>query len=442
MGNVMVASLGNHSARVFRILHSRSKLTVWPLLVIMVVAGTIVTVLAVGPVTRSLTTSSGYSPSIIQTAYGFEPLLKRGIEGQGETVLLPEIAQFGPDSLSGSSSSIREDMARFDSLFGLPDVNLHVDTAITGSSLAGNASDEEVEDVEVLHAIAPKAKIEVLLVPSSAGNSGTDFTNAIVETVKAAIHIRASVISLSDSWGEDYISKSEAAVMHSALRTARDDDITFISAAGDSGALSLNGPPQEVSLPASDPLVLGVGGTTLSADPTTGRYLGEVAWSEPNEENATGGGFSQIFRRPAYQNSVPGIGTMRGVPDVSADAGYATGMTTVIADGQNYTTNVAGGTSASTPLWAGLVALADQIAGRHLGFVNAGLYRIAEGSSYGAAFHDVTTGDNTVITSTGTVDGYDASVGWDPVTGWGSPDAQILVPLLAKAVRRGDGVGL
>jgi subtilase family serine protease len=133
---------------------------------------------------------------------------------------------------------------------------------------------------------------------------------------------------------------------------------------------------------------------------------------------------------------------MRGVPDVSADADHETGMTLVFANGSKSMTNPGGGTSASAPLWAGVVALADQLAADHLGFVNAGIYRIAMSKSYGAAFHDVTTGDNTVSTPKSTVTGYQASRGWDPVTGWGSPNAQLLVPLLVKAVHNGDGGGL
>ena len=114
-------------------------------------------------------------------------------------------------------------------------------------------------------------------------------------------------------------------------------------------------------------------------------------------------------------------------------------MILVIADGSTYRKTSAEGTSASTPLWAGVVVLADQVAGRHLGFVNAGLYRVATSSQYRDAFHDVTSCDNTVSTSRGVVTGYHAARGWDPVTGWVSPNVQRLLPLLTKAVHRGDG---
>ena len=146
---------------------------------------------------------------------------------------------------------------------------------------------------------------------------------------------------------------------------------------------------------------------------------------------------------PAYQDRVPGIGSHRGVPDVAAAGAPHAGMAVVTATGAGgYTIGGAGGTSASAPLWAGLVALADQYAGRPLGFVNAGIYRVAESPKYRVAFHDVTTVDNTVAFPPTTIRGYAASRGWDAVTGWGSPNASVLVPLLTHDVHDGDANGL
>jgi subtilase family serine protease len=93
-----------------------------------------------------------------------------------------------------------------------------------------------------------------------------------------------------------------------------------------------------------------------------------------------------------------------------------------------------GGVSVAAPLWAAVIALADQYAGRHLGFVNPALYRIGRSTHYHQAFHDVTTGTNTVAFPAQTIPGYQAAPGWDAVTGWGSPNAQALVPLLARYV--------
>jgi subtilase family serine protease len=131
---------------------------------------------------------------------------------------------------------------------------------------------------------------------------------------------------------------------------------------------------------ASEPLVLSAGGTTLNARRPAGTWTGETTW---------------------------------GLPDGSP------------------------GTSASAPLWAGIIALADQFAKRHLGFVNPAVYRIARGSRYHQAFHDITAGPaNTAKFRSATITGYRAGPGWDPVTGWGSPNAQVLVPLLDRYATR------
>jgi kumamolisin len=199
------------------------------------------------------------------------------------------------------------------------------------------------------------------------------------------------------------------------------------------GAATIKG----VNWPASDPLALAAGGTSLRASRTTGAYLGETAWNIPpsggSSPAATGGGYSRLFPRPAYQDGIAGIGTTRAVPDVAADADPDTGMALAFSDGDFI---AAGGTSAAAPLWAAVITLADQYAGRHLGFVNPALYQIGHSASYHQAFHDVTTGTNTVQFPTRTITGYQAAPGWDPVTGWGSPNAQVLVPLLAHYAAR------
>ena len=146
--------------------------------------------------------------------------------------------------------------------------------------------------------------------------------------------------------------------------------------------------------------MLAVGGTSLTANPVTGAYISETAWNTPGlppQPGASGGGFSHLFARPAYQDGVPGIGATRGVPDVAADASAATGMALAFsAPGGSYALVGAGGTSAGAPFWAGLIALADQYAGHPLGFVNPAIYRIARSPLYHKAFHDITTGTNTV----------------------------------------------
>ena len=363
-----------------------------------------------------------YTPGQYRVAYGVAPLLSGGIDGSGETVVMPELANApGPDF-----TDIRRDLAAFDRKFGLPAPKLKVTTTLAGAGAPYVAGTEEVEDTEIVHAIAPGAKLDVVLVPDSAIASAADFTAAVTGLVRAAIAQGAAVISISGSEGERFFTRAEGARIHAALQQAADRHVTVVASSGDTGAISDKGPPRQVSLPASDPLVLGVGGTVLNASYQTGAYHGEMAWNADTDVSA--GGYSFLFGRPSYQDGIPGIGAMRGVPDVAANADSTTAMALTFTGGVLLP---AQGTSAATPLWAAVIALADQKAGRHLGFVNPAIYRIARSSAYHGAFHDVVTGDNSVMWPTGVVLGYEAGPGWDPVTGWGSPDAQVLVPLLA-----------
>jgi kumamolisin len=249
------------------------------------------------------------------------------------------------------------------------------------------------------------------------------------------------VASISWDLGEHFFTKAQAAQMHSILLGAEAHHVTVVATSGGNGGFSdtwFGGTPvTEVSLPASDPLVLAVGSTTLMVNSSTGTYISETplnGQAGPSEfAGASGGGFSHLYARPAYQDGVPRISAMRGVPDVAADADQQAGLSIVFADGARISVNPDQGTSAPTALWAGLMALADQYAHHDLGFVNPAIYRIARGSSYHNAFHDITTGSNiqTLPYPAGTA-GYHAGPGWDPATGWGSPDAQVLVPLLAQ----------
>jgi subtilase family serine protease len=368
-----------------------------------------------------------YSPGQYQVAYGVAPLLRRGITGRGETVVMPELANVpGPNF-----TDIRKDLAAFDRKFGLPAAKLMVTTTLAGASAPYVAGTEEVEDTEIVHAIAPGAALDVVLVPANATTSAANFTAALTGVIHVAITQNAAVVSVSGSKGEHLFTPAQVASIHAALQRAAHRHLTVVASSGDTGVLSDNGPPVQVSLPASDPLVLGAGGTALDASTRTGAYHGEMAWNADTEASA--GGYSTLFRRPSYQDGVPRIGRMRGVPDVAADADASTAMALTFTGGVLYP---AQGTSAAAPLWAAVTALADQDAGHHLGFVNPAIYAIARSPAYHRAFHDVTTGDNSVFWPTRLFTGYTAGPGWDPVTGWGSPNAQILVPLLAHAARQ------
>jgi kumamolisin len=371
-----------------------------------------------------------YTPQAYEVAYGVAPLLHHGITGRGETVVMPELAnEPGP-----TFTDIRKDLAAFDKKFRLPAAKLKVTTTLAGASAPYVAGTEEVEDTEIVHAIAPGAALDVVLVPADAITSAANFTAAVTGLIHAALTHNAAVVSISGSHGEHLFTRAEVARIHAALQQAAGRHVTVVASSGDTGVLSDDGPPVQVSLPASDPLVLGAGGTALAASVTTGAYHGEMAWNADTE--ASGGGYSSLFGRPSYQNGLPHTSRMRGVPDVAADADASTAMAMTFTGGILYP---AQGTSAATPLWAAVIALADQAADHHLGFVNPAIYAIAHSPAYHRAFHDVTTGDNSVFWPTRAFTGYTAGPGWDPVTGWGSPNAHILVPLLAHPADQHGG---
>jgi subtilase family serine protease len=395
-----------------------------------------------------------YTPRQLQVAYGVRPLLEHGIDGRGETVVLPELAESQQSPPPGGLSDLRQDFASFDRLFGLPAPRLRVVSTFPGPVSSWLANGEEVLDAEMVHTIAPGAALTIVLVK---GNSLDNAASAVAASV-AALRLGMSqggIISLSPAGqigGEHCVNHTQLASLNAALQADADHHVTVVAASGDAGAAgepcalitALYGvgtfppPVKEPILIASDPLVLSVGGTTLNASHTTGAYISETAWDLPygtpdTGVQASGGGFSHLFTRPTYQEGVPDIGATRGVPDVAADANGHTGMTMVISDGSGrYTIRNSGGTSASAPTWAGIIALADQYAGHHLGFVNPAIYRIARSARYHQALHDITIGNNTASFPPVTITGYQAAPGWDPVTGWGSPDAQVLVPLLAR----------
>ncbi|HXJ65525.1 MAG TPA: hypothetical protein VNN79_17355, partial [Actinomycetota bacterium] len=169
--------------------------------------------------------------------------------------------------------------------------------------------------------------------------------------------------------------------------------------------------------------------------PNTAR---EVGWI------AAGGGFSHVFAKPSFQDALPAgstpIGAFRGVPDIASQASSRTGVlvyitnpgyTGITCPGGNPCSSgwyVVGGTSASSPEWAGMTAIADQIAGHGLGNISPRLYALANGPNYSTYFYDVTTGNNQTDPS---IPGYPATTGWDPVTGLGTPNGAALIPALA-----------
>jgi subtilase family serine protease len=246
---------------------------------------------------------------------------------------------------------------------------------------------------------------------------------------------------LSQSYGE--AESCEAASIqkadHALFQQAAAKGMSVFAASGDNGAAqpSCNNKTyiKSVGLPAADPLVTSVGATSLTAQQPNGAYQSETAWNDAY--GSSNGGYSKVFARPSYQSGFV-ASSRRGVPDISYSGDVNNGL--LIAWSQGDPSQVGniyefGGTSAASPQWAAITALANQNARHPIGFLNAKLYALAHGSRYGYVFHDITKGNNTVVTggssalpnteSTDTsqvrIVGYAAVKGWDAVTGLGTP---------------------
>jgi kumamolisin len=291
---------------------------------------------------------------------------------------------------------------------------ISVDKGKNKPSNANSADGEVMLDIEVSASVAPGAKVVVYFTP----NTDQGFIDAITTAVHDATN-KPSVISISWGGPESTWTKQAATALDAACQSAAALGITITVAAGDDGS-SDGATGNNVDFPASSPHVLACGGTKLDANGAT--IVSEVVWNETaNNEGATGGGVSNLFALPSWQaNSkvpAPSVKTGgRGVPDVTGDADPTTGYT-IRVDGQ---TSVIGGTSAVAPLWAGLVAVANQQLGTQVGFIQPAIYAAKAAS----AFNDITQGNN------GT---YSAGPGWDACSGLGSPIASKLIPLLAAA---------
>ncbi len=342
-------------------------------------------------------TPSGVTPSQIDTAYRIN---KTGENGSGETVALWEFDGYNASDLSTYNSTY--------GLSGPAATTVSVDSANYNSN-PGQGEGEVELDSEVVRAVAPQATQLVYEAPNS-DQGEIDIANAIVSADK--------VSAISISWGscEQDTTPSVMTAVNNTFEQAVAEGISIYSAAGDDGSRDCTGSTSgsgvlAVDFPGTSVYGTSVGGTTLTMG-SGGAYSSESAW------DTSGGGVSTLYSRPSWQ---PGTGTMRTVPDVASNADPNSGY--AIYTGGSW--QQIGGTSAAAPLWAGFTTLYNQKAAAaskaNLGFANPAIYGIGEGSGYGAALHDVTTGSN---------QDYNAGVGYDEVTGWGSPIADGLMTAL------------
>lgn len=287
-----------------------------------------------------------------------------------------------------------------------------------------DADGEVALDIQVAGAVAPGARIAVYFAP----NTDQGFVDAITQAIHDTTH-KPSIVSIS--WGapESLWAQQTQTAMDSAFVDAAALGVTIYAAAGDHG--SADQPPGEegydgvarVDFPASSPHAVACGGTRLAG--AGGKISSETVWND-NDGWATGGGVSEVFPVPAWQESAnivpksvnPNGHTGRGVPDVSGNADSVTGYK-IRLYGRPY---VVGGTSAVAPLWSGLSALLNQAAGKPLGLLTPKLYANA------SALRDITTGTNAIPALDGSVatPGYTAGKAWDACTGLGSPNGKAL----------------
>ena len=290
-------------------------------------------------------------------------------------------------------------------------ISVSVDGGTNSPTTPNSADGEVMLDIEVAGSIAPAAKIVVYFTP----NTDQGFLDAITTAAHDSTN-QPSAISISWGSAESQWTSQALTSMDEALQAAAAMGVTVCVASGDNGSSDgVSNGQNHVDFPASDPFVLGCGGTSLQA--TNDTYVGETVWNDGASGGATGGGVSDVFPLPSWQQgfNVPAPtvqGGGRGVPDVSGDADPNTGYN-ILVDGDN---EVIGGTSAVAPLWAALVARINQQLGKPIGFLNPLIYSQAVEAS---GFHDITQGNNGA---------FKAAAGWDPCTGLGSPDG---VPLAA-----------
>jgi uncharacterized protein (TIGR03437 family) len=376
---------------------------------------------------------SSLAPGDLATIYNFGRLYQAGIDGVGQKIVIV-----------GRSAVDLTDIQNFRSGYGLGSPNIQV---IQTGDDPGFTEAEGEADLDLEWAGAAARKASLIYVYSN------DISDAAFQAIDQHL---ASVISMSFGGCEANVSSGAAAAIQTEAQKANAEGITWLASSGDSGAASCDphGDTAHTSadhglaanFPASIPEVTAVGGTEF--DEGSGRYwtaangtdggsvvswIPEKAWNDsPLGKGllSTGGGVSEVFRKPSWQSG-PGVpnDNFRDLPDISMAAAVYHDPYNIFTQGQ---WTWVGGTSASAPVFAGLVALLNQhLETNGLGNINPSLYRLAQSAP--SIFHDVATGDNIVPCDPGTPNcvngrlGYTAGPGYDLTTGLGSVDAYALV---------------
>jgi subtilase family serine protease len=377
----------------------------------------IVSVFCIGIVLLSPIRVQGYSPWFIATppyieaAYDVDPLLQSGYTGKGVTVAIVG-ESIGPTFYS--------DVKTFSGKYGLPDPVISV-VQPYGASGGSWSWDEITADTELAHAMAPNAKILLVLVGSDTFLDGFSY---VIDHNAADIATMSFRNTLSAPWGLGTVEEYNKEYAWSVS-----EKITLIHPSGDGG--SNNTVPWGTGvfvtgrdsywMPNYSPYVTAVGGTSFARQCCTGPPTFEEGWER------SGGGPSNLFPEPAWQTGlgVPQNG-FRNIPDIALDASCDTPYA---FDYDNDQETWFCGTSVGAPTFAGIVADIDQAAGGRVGFLNPTLYALA--ASDPSVYHEITSGCSLVQVGSSTETGYCAHPGWNFVTGWGSIDAAKLAKHLA-----------
>jgi subtilase family serine protease len=373
-----------------------------------------------------------YDPSQFQEAYNLKPLWRDGFTGKGRTIVI--VDPFG-------SPTIRNDLHVFDQQYGYADPELEI-IQPAGAVPPFDPTDpvmsvwaaETTLDVEWAHAIAPGAKILLVETPV-AETEGVEGFPEIVRAENYVIdHNLGDVITQSfGATEETFDSPNQILGLRSAFRNAAAHHVTVLASTGDFGATNPRRdgetlyPFPTTLWPATDPLVTALGGTQLFLHAAGHRTSPDVVWNDAF--GATGGGLSKVFPRPIFQAGLQRVvDGHRGIPDISMSAAVDGGVVVYKTfDPANRGWEVFGGTSESSPTFAGLVAIADQLAGHRLGWLNPELYLLRHLPSRLSGIVDVTTGDNTFAGVTG----FRAQPGYDLASGIGTVDANRFCRTLA-----------
>jgi subtilase family serine protease len=442
------------------------------------------------PTTAECETDFGiacYEPFQLQKAYNLAPLFSKGIEGQGETIVI--VDAFG-------SPSIASDLQTFDAQTGLPNppsfkvitpegpITTNPSTCTstyspTGPDLCSDYygwTDETSLDVEWSHVMAPKANILLVETPMTETEGIYGFPQIVAAENYVVDHHLGDVITQSFGANEQtFSSPGQIYSLRSAYFNAAQHGVTVLAASGDNGSTDDVCDPasgcanpdnviccsasRAIDWPSSDPLVTAVGGTQLHLNAKGDRTAPDSVWDDLSSTvgvtgpvytwGAGGGGHSTVFPRPPFQNGVAGIvGGTRSTPDIAMSAAvngavdfYDTTDPSVAGWG------IVGGTSEASPLFSGVVALADQVAGHSLGYLNPALYAMAQSrgpdgivpisqgtNAFTYCLAADVESDASCASSSDlvTVPGFNANGYYNDATGWGTVDAALFVPSLAR----------